>query len=323
MSLFSIVIPVYNKASTLPFCLETLTHNVLENAELIFVDDGSTDTSVATIKAWLSNHPSFKANVLRHAQNQGTYAARATGIRAASHAFILFLDADDGLAPTALRELSSHLNAHPSDIVFFDLQYRDAQHQSLGQTAAFGATPPTPQHALALYQHINRMNRGIGGKLVRRTIAVAALEAIGALSRPLTRFEDQLLLLVTAALASTASYLNKPLYYYQHQPQQRRSAQATADNYQQCVYALAVVAQTAQRLAHNDKLSLSKLQQLQRLRQRLLRLNRFAIRHCRLARETERLSYFSCVWQGCLSFSDYRPWLALCGYLLSLSLVKR
>lgn len=323
MPLLSIVIPVYNKADALPYCLQSLTDNALANVELVFVDDASTDTSVTLIETWLAKHPAINAQVRRHAHNQGTFAARATGIRAANNEVILFLDADDSLAATALSELQNHIEARQSDVVFFDLQYLDAQHHPVGQVSAFRAVPSRQQDALTLYRQINRLNRGIGGKLVRRAIAVAALDEIGELTRPLTRFEDQLFLLVATTLANTASYLNKPLYLYRHQPQQQRSAQAVADNYSQCVYALKVVEQTSHRLLGRQHVPTTKLRQLQQQQQRLLRLNRFAIRNCPLARETERLSYFSCVWQGCISFSDYRPWLALCGYLVSLSLLQR
>jgi glycosyltransferase involved in cell wall biosynthesis len=98
----SIVIPVFNDASHLPATIEGVvaaldgTHF---DAELIVVDDGSTDGSADA--AWASADR-VPLRVLTQ-PNRGRFEARRAGLAAASHEFVLFLDARVRLAGDALR----------------------------------------------------------------------------------------------------------------------------------------------------------------------------------------------------------------------------
>ena len=48
--LVSVIVPVYNVCKQIRFCIESLLSQTYENFEVIFVDDGSTDGSLAIIK---------------------------------------------------------------------------------------------------------------------------------------------------------------------------------------------------------------------------------------------------------------------------------
>lgn len=101
----SVVIPVLNGARTLPECLEALRVALPEAAEIVVVDDGSTDETAAVA----SRH----ARVISHGVNRGTSAARNTGWRATSGDRVLFLDCDVVVRPDAVRRLLDALDAHP------------------------------------------------------------------------------------------------------------------------------------------------------------------------------------------------------------------
>lgn len=90
----SVVIPAYNAARFLPRCLASVFAQTLQPAEVIVIDDGSTDDS-AEIATRLG------ARVVRRA-NGGLSAARNTGIQAASSDWVALLDADDLWAPEKL-----------------------------------------------------------------------------------------------------------------------------------------------------------------------------------------------------------------------------
>jgi glycosyltransferase involved in cell wall biosynthesis len=94
----SIVIPVFNEAESLAPLLGKLRALSLPNAEIIVVDDGSTDGSadVAT-KAG--------ANVIRHPYNIGNGAAVKNGIRAARGKLLIFMDGDGQHRPEDIPRL--------------------------------------------------------------------------------------------------------------------------------------------------------------------------------------------------------------------------
>jgi len=85
----SIVIPNYNRASLVGETIENMLRQSLPPAEVIVVDDGSTDDSVKVIR-------SFGDRVrLIEQSNQGPGAARNRGLAAARGDFIQFMDSDD------------------------------------------------------------------------------------------------------------------------------------------------------------------------------------------------------------------------------------
>jgi GT2 family glycosyltransferase len=95
-----VIVPAYNRASTLPRCLASIwSQRPALPAEVIVVDDGSTDDTAAVACA-------HGATVLRHPQNLGFAAfARNTGLRATSCEWVAFLDSDDEWLPHHLNHL--------------------------------------------------------------------------------------------------------------------------------------------------------------------------------------------------------------------------
>jgi len=92
----SVVIPAYNVAAFLPRSIGSVLAQTLKPAEVIVVDDGSTDNTVAVAME-------LGARVVRHRHNCGISATRNTGIRNATGEWIAFLDADDTWSPEKLE----------------------------------------------------------------------------------------------------------------------------------------------------------------------------------------------------------------------------
>lgn len=93
----TVVIPCYNYARFLPEAIESCLAQGHGKLEVLVVDDDSTDNSVAVASAY--GHP---VRCIRQ-KNQGVGAARNRGMQEAAHEFVVFLDADDMLAPDALK----------------------------------------------------------------------------------------------------------------------------------------------------------------------------------------------------------------------------
>ena len=110
--LLSVVIPTYNYAAVLPRAVESVLAQLDEaSAELVVIDDGSTDDSRQVLDGLLAAH-SGRFRVF-HKSNGGASSARNLSIREAAGDYLIFLDADDELAPAALAALSAHLAAQP------------------------------------------------------------------------------------------------------------------------------------------------------------------------------------------------------------------
>jgi len=107
----AVVIPFFNDTATLAGAIASVRAQDVA-AQLIVVDDGSTERVAHALLERLQR----EGVVVFHQANAGPAAARTAGVRAASTDYVLPLDADDALAPGALRRLRDVLDAEP-DVV--------------------------------------------------------------------------------------------------------------------------------------------------------------------------------------------------------------
>jgi glycosyltransferase involved in cell wall biosynthesis len=94
----SVVIPTYNRADRVPTAVRSTLGQTFRDAEIIVVDDGSTDGTAGALASF-----GDRIRVLRHERNRGVAAARNTGIRASSAPLVAFLDSDDRWFPGKLE----------------------------------------------------------------------------------------------------------------------------------------------------------------------------------------------------------------------------
>ncbi len=107
----AVVTPAYNAAPTIADAIRSVLEQTHRDVRHIVVDDGSTDATAA-IAARLAD-PRL---TLIWQCNAGVAAARNRGMAAAECDALLFLDADDWLASTALATLSAALEAAPAAV---------------------------------------------------------------------------------------------------------------------------------------------------------------------------------------------------------------
>ncbi len=108
----SVVIPVHNGEQDLRQCLASVVRGVPPPAEIIVVDDGSTDGSALVGEE-------FGARVLRTAARGGPAAARNLGAQAAGGAVLLFVDADVVLPEDALALVAESFAEDPELAALF------------------------------------------------------------------------------------------------------------------------------------------------------------------------------------------------------------
>ncbi len=95
----TVVLPTYNRAGRAERAVRSALAQTHDDLDLVVVDDGSTDDTVARLEAIADP----RLRVLRHAANRGAQAARNTGVAAATGEFVAWLDSDDVWHPDKLR----------------------------------------------------------------------------------------------------------------------------------------------------------------------------------------------------------------------------
>ena len=98
----SVVMPCYQSGETVERSVRSVQAQTMADWELIAVDDGSTDDTLARLRALQKDEPRMR---VVHQSNAGVSAARNAGIDAARGEWLFFLDADDRLTPDALATL--------------------------------------------------------------------------------------------------------------------------------------------------------------------------------------------------------------------------
>lgn len=108
----SIIIPIYNQASKIGDCLESILKQTYSDWEVIVVNDGSTDAIDHVIEQYrntFSNDQFFYFSK----RNEGSNPTRNYGFEKARGEYLLFCDADLVLIPTMLEKMLETLQANP------------------------------------------------------------------------------------------------------------------------------------------------------------------------------------------------------------------
>ena len=219
----SIIVPVYNVETYLPQCLNSLIGQTYKNLEIICVNDGSTDGSLAILREYAERDGRVK---IVSKENKGASVARNTALDTATGAYLMFVDSDDWLEPDTcelaldameernvdlvmwdyIREFSSSSkpkNIFKQDILFDEQAVRSRLHRRM--IGIVGEELAHPENADALCT--------IWGKLYKRSyieehhVRFYDIREIGT-------HEDGLFNLEVLEYVGSACYLHKFLYHY-------------------------------------------------------------------------------------------------------------
>lgn len=117
----SVIIPVYNVELYLAQCLDSVIGQTYKVLEIILVNDGSTDNSLAICESYAERDSRIK---LINKSNGGLSSARNAGLNVATGDLITFLDSDDWIDLDAYEQCISALQKHPSaSMIAFAFMY--------------------------------------------------------------------------------------------------------------------------------------------------------------------------------------------------------
>ena len=114
MPFFTVIIPLFNKENYVHNCIQSVFNQTFTNYEIIIVNDGSTDKSIAIVE----NFKNQNIKIINHDNNKGLSATRNTGIANANSDYITFLDADDAWKPTFLENVLELINTFAEARIF-------------------------------------------------------------------------------------------------------------------------------------------------------------------------------------------------------------
>lgn len=112
----SVIIPCYNAEKTIKFAIQSVLAQTYSHIEIIVINDGSSDKS-GDIVLQMKEHSRYKITLFNQT-NLGVSSARNKGIDNASGKYILFLDADDVIAPDTIALLVNGLEQNDCDVAY-------------------------------------------------------------------------------------------------------------------------------------------------------------------------------------------------------------
>jgi glycosyltransferase involved in cell wall biosynthesis len=199
--LVSVVTPCYNQAHFLRDAIESILAQTYPRIELVVVDDGSMDNTVAVV----ADYP--LARCLRQG-NRGVAEARNVGFGATNGEYVLFVDADDRLAPNAVQAHLHCFAEHPkAGFVVGAIEH-------ITGDGSYRGTPHSPVLESEQYEHLLRANH------IANTIAVmfrrSVFEELGGFTEYFSPAEDYELLLRAARAFPSAHHSTVVAYYRRH-----------------------------------------------------------------------------------------------------------
>lgn len=117
----TVIIPTYNRASTIKRAVESVLEQSYSDIEIIIVDDGSEDNTYEIVHEL--QRTDDRIVFIRHENNKGACAARNTGILNAKGEFIAFQDSDDIWLKNKLSEQMLIMKKEDVDVCFCKMKF--------------------------------------------------------------------------------------------------------------------------------------------------------------------------------------------------------
>lgn len=209
--MFSIIIPLFNKAAYAEKALYSVVNQSFQNFELIVIDDGSTDKGAQLVEDMFRSQGLLpdKYKLIKQ-QNQGVSTARNNGVKLAVYDYIAFLDADDWWAPDYLENIKKLIDKYPHAGIFASSYYK-VKYGKITQ-AKIGVDDNFMDGLINYFQVYTKtlwMPIWTGATIIKRK----AFEQLGGFNAQLKLGED-FDLWVRVAESYPIAFLNIPLAYY-------------------------------------------------------------------------------------------------------------
>lgn len=237
----SIIVPCYNAVHYIHTCLDSILGQSYEDFEVICINDGSTDGTLAILENYEARDPRIK---LFDQENKGLSESRSRGINYATGKYTLFVDSDDWLQLDTLEViLNSQIDY---DIICFSY-IREFKEQSLpkkiGLSGDFSASELQRRivgpigHEVSKIENLDALAT-VWGKLYKsekiKNIAFTEVSQIGT-------WEDGLFNLEVLENCDQILILDQTLYHYRKSNQASFTNQYRKDLYKKWIFKFSLI----------------------------------------------------------------------------------
>lgn len=162
------IVPIYNTEQYLTACLESLAAQTLTGVEIILVNDGSTDGSLAVAKRFASGHSNF---TVYSTENKGVSHARNYGAERSHGDYLVFVDSDDEVEPDFCEVMYEKAMRDGNDLVICRIETIKFQKGALVRVPQKHEFFEMDNYRLEDYPHLlTHISSGSWNKLVRRDL---------------------------------------------------------------------------------------------------------------------------------------------------------
>lgn len=215
--MFSIIIPLYNKAPYLEKAIRSVAAQTFQDFELIVIDDGSRDEGFKIVEQLFDSlTPPLGGWGAFRQPNAGVSSTRNNGVAMAKYDYIAFLDADDWWEPNFLEEMKGLIASYPEAGIYGSSYYKVKDGQNI--RAKIGVEEGFQAGLINYFQVYAKtmwMPLWTGATIIKKSIFN---ENKG--FKPALKLGEDFDLWVRVAIKHSVAFLNKPLAYYNQDVEQ-------------------------------------------------------------------------------------------------------
>ena len=253
----SVIIPTYQRASTVVTAVKSVLEQTLRPAQVIVVDDGSTDGTYEILRK------EFGLDILLIRQeNGGVASARNTGLKHANQKYVGFLDSDDLWLPHMLETLVPVIQKDPELVVLYSNYYMGFEDKR-GRFIKLGYMPSHGKTRLERPARHLLSKNGSGILLQSSIVRRDACVEIGGFDEAYQIAEDTKFFLSLALLGPFAVW-NEPLIVKLDEDSSEKLTQPTSERWRlaHARMILSIFAELGSQIFRDDWLAFLRMQRL-------------------------------------------------------------
>ena len=205
--------PVYNVEKYLKKCLDTLINQTLKDIEIICVNDGSTDNSLAILEEYASNDERIK---IITQENRGLSGARNSGMKYITGEYVSFIDSDDWIELDTYESLYNFIISKDLDILMFPFNFYNEDTKEIYETqyTSLEVIDSSLDNKIFTFEDVKDVLFKIAHSPVNKLYNASYLKDIDAHFEEGLNYEDIAFFYPTFINTQKVSLIRKPFYFY-------------------------------------------------------------------------------------------------------------